>query len=271
MYPAELEIKHTTEKNFCFLLRFTPVDREGLSAAHFAFRKHDYMYFNFHITKFSFLRKIFHLYLPMGFFFISKLIRYARDFSSYWCFILRAIRLQDKLLRRECVSGNDCNRLLGSSMVDIGTSSNNLKCTSPKWYMIFMGRAKYSDTLHHWSDFSVTRDLINELNLITGFDIIAKLREVSIEHLQREQLANRGRLLLWTPGPVAFWSCICSNAYTGLFWTCHVSWLWVLNIPRYFHFCPPLSTLINTIMPLSKVSHTRRERILQQALSQRKF
>ena len=28
MYPAELEIKDTTESNLCFLLGFTPVDRE---------------------------------------------------------------------------------------------------------------------------------------------------------------------------------------------------------------------------------------------------
>ena len=44
--------------------------------------------------------------------------------------------------------------------------------------------------------------------------------------LQRVRLANRGCLLLRTPGPVPFGTCICSNVET----------FWVLNIPRYFYF-----------------------------------
>ena len=37
------------------------------------------------------------------------------------------------------------------------------------------------------------------------------------------RLANRGRLLLRTPGPVPIGTCICSNVETILSWTCHVS------------------------------------------------
>ena len=40
--------------------------------------------------------------------------------------------------------------------------------------------------------------------------------------LQRVRLANRGRLLLRTPGPVPFGTCICSYVETILSWTCHV-------------------------------------------------
>ena len=40
--------------------------------------------------------------------------------------------------------------------------------------------------------------------------------------LQRVRLANRGRLLLRTPGPVLFGTCICSNVETILSWTCRV-------------------------------------------------
>ena len=40
--------------------------------------------------------------------------------------------------------------------------------------------------------------------------------------LQRLRLANRGRLLLRTPGPVPFGTCICSNVETILSWACHV-------------------------------------------------
>ena len=40
--------------------------------------------------------------------------------------------------------------------------------------------------------------------------------------LQRVRLANRGRLLLRTPGPVPFGTCVCSNVETILSRTCHV-------------------------------------------------
>ena len=40
------------------------------------------------------------------------------------------------------------------------------------------------------------------------------MREVSIEHLQRVRHANRGRLLLRTPGPVPFGICKCSFVET---------------------------------------------------------
>ena len=38
--------------------------------------------------------------------------------------------------------------------------------------------------------------------------------------LQQVRLANRGRLLLRTPGPVPFGTCICSNVEAILSWTC---------------------------------------------------
>ena len=40
--------------------------------------------------------------------------------------------------------------------------------------------------------------------------------------LQQVRLANRGRLLLRTPGPVPFGTCICSDADTIFSWACHV-------------------------------------------------
>ena len=51
--------------------------------------------------------------------------------------------------------------------------------------------------------------------------------------LQRKWLANRGRLLLRTPGPVPFRTCIYS-VETIFSWPCHVFGLWISNIPRYF-------------------------------------
>ena len=79
----------------------------------------------------------------------------------------------------------------------------------------------FSDTLH-WSDCSLYRDIFTELDHIIDVDVITLFREVSIGHLQRVQLAKRGLLLLRTPGPVPFGTCICFNVETIHSLTCHV-------------------------------------------------
>ena len=130
--------------------------------------------------------------------FVSKLIQYASDCPSYECFILRAVRLSCKLLGQ-------------------GYVKERVKSSLRK----FLDRFIYSDTLH-WSDISLNRDLVTELDLITVFDVITLFREISLGHLQRVRLANRGRLLLMTPGPVPVGTYICSNVETILSWTRHV-------------------------------------------------
>ena len=60
--------------------------------------------------------------------------------------------------------------------------------------------------------------------------------------LQRVRLANRGHLLLRAPGPVPFWTCICSNVVIIFSWTCRVLGSWISNIPRYFYFA---SNMVN--------------------------
>ena len=69
--------------------------------------------------------------------------------------------------------------------------------------MTFRGMTICSDTLH-WSDITLTRDIITEPDIITAFYLITEFRKVSIEHMQRVRLASRGRLLLETPCPVPF-------------------------------------------------------------------
>ena len=63
--------------------------------------------------------------------------------------------------------------------------------------------------------------------------------------LQRVRLANRGRLLLRTPGPVPFGTCICSYVETVLSWTCHVY--------GPFEFRKSLGTSILLCLLLTKV------------------
>ena len=90
-------------------------------------------------------------------------------------------------------------------MVDMGISSKIMKYLSLKCNMTFWDLTPSIDqTLYH-----TIFGFITELNLITDFDLITKFREVRT--LQWVRLANRGRLLLRTPGPVPFVTCICSN------------------------------------------------------------
>ena len=64
-------------------------------------------------------------------------------------------------------------------------------------------------------------DLITELDFITDLTLLPNFGGFH-RTLQRVRLANRGRLLLRTPGPVPYGTCICSNVETILSWTCHV-------------------------------------------------
>ena len=95
MYPPELEIKNTTETNTSasYLDLLLSIGRDG--QLHTYLDKRDD--FNFHITNFSFPSSNIPSSTAYGVF-ISQLIRYARARSSYECFILRAVRLSNKLL-----------------------------------------------------------------------------------------------------------------------------------------------------------------------------
>ena len=70
-------------------------------------------------------------------------------------------------------------------------------------------------TLHQFENLLPNWTLLPILTLLPNFGGVHRT-------LQRVRLANRGRLLLRTPGPVPFGTCICSNVETILSWTCHV-------------------------------------------------
>ena len=98
MYPAELEIKDTTESttSASYLDLLLSIGRDGQLHTSIYDKRDD---FNFHITNFPFLSSNFPFSQAYGVF-ISQLIRYARACSSYECFILRARRLSSKLLKQ---------------------------------------------------------------------------------------------------------------------------------------------------------------------------
>ena len=95
MNPPELEIKDTTESNTSasYLDLLLSIGRDGQLRTSLYDKRDD---FNFHITNFPFLSSNILSSSAYGVF-ISQLIRYARDCSSYECFILRAMRLSNKL------------------------------------------------------------------------------------------------------------------------------------------------------------------------------
>ena len=96
MYSPELEIKDTTESNISasYLDLLLSIGRDGQLRTSLYDKRDD---FNFHITNFPFLSS--NIPSPPAYgVFISQLIRYARACSSYECFILRAMRLSNKLL-----------------------------------------------------------------------------------------------------------------------------------------------------------------------------
>ena len=98
MYPAELEIKNTTESttSASYLDLLLSIGRDGQLHTSIYDKRDD---FNFHITNFPFRSSNIPSSPAYGVF-ISQLIRYARACSSYECFILRARRLSSKLLKQ---------------------------------------------------------------------------------------------------------------------------------------------------------------------------
>ena len=96
MYPAELEIKDTTESNTSasYLDLLLSIESDGQLRTSLYDKRDD---FNVHITNFPFLSSSIPSSPAYGVF-ISQLIRYARACSSYECFILRAARLSSKLI-----------------------------------------------------------------------------------------------------------------------------------------------------------------------------
>ena len=162
---------------------------------------------------------IFHLRQPMAFL-SHSVIRYARVCSSYECFILRAARLSSKLLGQGYIKER-----LKSSLRKVHGRSGDLI----KHYEVSLSQILHDILGHDHIQWHSQLHTTHYTNLRTYFrtgllPILTLLPNFGGFHrtLQRVLLANRGRLLLRTHGPVPFGTCICSNVETILFWTCHV-------------------------------------------------
>ena len=186
MYPFELEIKDTTESNTSasFLDLLLSIGRDGQLHTSIYDKRDD---FNFNITNFPFLGSNIPT-SPANGVFISHLIRYVRACSSYGCFILRVTRLSNKFLEQ-------------------GYAKERLKSSLRKFY------GRYGDLIKQY-EVSLTQ-MLNDIlwpdhiqwqpptdQTLYRTRSFTEFWVVSIEQLRRVWHADRGRLLLWTPGPV---------------------------------------------------------------------
>ena len=199
MYPPGLEIKDTTESNTSasYLSLLLSIGRDGQLCTSLHDKRDE---FNIHITNFPFLRSNISSSPAYGVF-ISQLIRYARACSSYECFILRAMRLSNKLLEQGYVKKH-----LRSSLRKFYGQYGDLI----KQYEVPFSRMLHDiledDHIQWHAPLIITSifDSVTDPDLTTEFDFLPYCM-ISIEHLQRVRNANRGRLLLRAPGPVPLW------------------------------------------------------------------
>ena len=98
-FPPELDIKNTTESNTpaCYLDLPLPICRDGQLRTSLCDKPDD---FNFHTTNFPLLSS--NILSSTAYdICLSQLILYDRACFSYECFILRVVRLCNKLLGKE--------------------------------------------------------------------------------------------------------------------------------------------------------------------------
>ena len=220
MYPAELDIKETTESTTsAFYLDLLLSNwRDGQLHTSIYDKRDD---FNFHTTNFSFLSSNIASSPAFGVF-ISQLIRYARACSSYECFILRARRLSSKLLKQ-------------------GYLVERLKSLFRKFY------GRYGDLIQQY-EVSLSRMLNDILTLDqqwlpnqSDFPPISwpwcrHWPSPNYEWFPWSICTSRERLPFRTPGSVLiFGTCLCSNCWYQIPRTCHVfTRLFTSNTPWYF-------------------------------------
>ena len=168
MYPPELEIKDTTESNTSasYLDLLLSIGRDGQLHTSLYDKRDD---FNFHITNFPFLSSNIPS-SPVYGVFISQLIRYARASSSYEYFILRTMRLSNKLLGQGYVK----ERLRSSLRKFFGRYGDLIQQYQVPLSWMLHGILDddhlqwHPPLIRHYTNF----DNITDLDLITKFDFL---------------------------------------------------------------------------------------------------
>ena len=177
MYPAELEIKYTTESNTSasYLDLLLSISSDGQLRTSLYDKRDD---FNFHIKKFPFLSSNIPSSPTYGFL----------SHSSY-----RMPGLPPLM------------NVLFQGRRDFHLSSSNMDSGTLPYTMT----PSIDQTLHQFANLLPNWTSLPILTLLPNFGGFHRT-------LQRMRLANRRRLLLRAPGPVPFGTCICSNVETIL-------------------------------------------------------
>ena len=199
MYRHELEIKDKTESNTSasYLDLLLLIDRDGkLHTSHYDKR----VDFHFHITNFPFSSSNIP-YSPAYGIFISQFIRYARACFSYECFILRAVRLS--------------NKLLGQGYVKFEIVSKEVLWSVRGSYQTIWGPHHPNVTRHSgWWQCTVTPSIDQALyKFLTLLLILTLLPNLTFYLIVRgflrtfatDAACQQRTLLLRTPGPVPLW------------------------------------------------------------------
>ena len=246
MYPPELEIKDTTESNTSasYLDLLLSIGRDGQLRTSLYDKRDD---FNFHITNFPFLSSNIPSSPAYGVF-ISQLIRYARACSSYECFILRAMRLSNKLLGQGYVK----ERLKSSLRKFYGRYGD-----LTKQYEVPLSRMLHDilDDDHiqwhppligHYTNFWPLL-IWTLLPNLTFYLIVQGFHRTYICNgcgMPTEDAYSSGHLVL-----SHFGTCMCSNVETNFSWTCLVSGLLNFEHPSVLLFClKPHATIFQSYM-----------------------
>ena len=189
--------------------------------------------FNFHITNFPFLSSNIPSSPAYGVF-ISQLIRYARACSSYECFILRAMRLSNKLLGRDM-----SRKRLKSSLRKFYGRYGDLT----KQYEVPLSRMLHDildDDHIQWPP-SLIGHYTNFWPLLIS-TLLPNLTFYLIVQGFHRTYATGAACQQRTLTPPDTWSCplgtcMCSNVETNLSLTCLVSGLLNFEHPSVLLFC----------------------------------
>ena len=170
MYPAELEMKDTTESNTSasYLDLLWSIESDGQLRTSLYDKRDD---FNFHITNFPFLSS--NIPSSPAYGVLSHSSHGMPGLAPLMNVLFWGRRDFHLSSSDRDMSWNVWNRPSGSFMVDMGISSNIMKSPSQKCYMTFWDMTIYNDTLN-WSDITQICELITELDFNTDFDLISE-------------------------------------------------------------------------------------------------
>ena len=143
--------------------------------------------------------------------FLSQLIQYARACSSYECFILRSTRLSSRLLGQGYVRKR-LKSTQGSFAVVMGYHQTlwSLPLPNITWHSGHDHIQWHPQLIRHYTNLWIYYRTGPYYRFWPYHQISGGFHRT----LQRVRLANKGRLLLRTPCPVLFETCICFNVDT---------------------------------------------------------